>query len=47
MREEYWLDICYHLHIPPREQDRMTVVEYHQACSAIDSIRADLAKSGG
>lgn len=33
-----------HLHIPPSEQDRMPVLRYHEACAAIDSIRASLEK---
>jgi hypothetical protein len=45
LRARYWLDICHHLHISPREQDEMTFVELHEAVKAIDHIRAEAAKA--
>lgn len=38
------MDIAHHLHISPRQQDELTVVEFEQACGAVDAIRAELAK---
>lgn len=44
MYDEYWLDICYHLHITPEEQDRMPVRRYQAACAAVEKIRQELKK---
>jgi hypothetical protein len=44
MRDGYWLDIAHHLHIGPRVLDTLTVLEFFQACSAVDKIRAEAAK---
>ena len=38
------MDIAHHLHIHPRALDELTVVEFEQACSAVDRIRAELSK---
>lgn len=42
--DEYWLDIAYHLHIPPEQQDRMSVKRFHEAVQAVKQIREDAAK---
>jgi len=36
-----WLDVAYHLHIPPHEADRMPVWMIEQAISAVHQIRAE------
>jgi len=45
--EEFWLDVAYHLHIHPREQDRLTVREWDQAVAAVTGIREEAEKAKG
>lgn len=39
------MDVAYHLHIPPRAQDEMTMREWDQAVSAIKHIREEAKKA--
>lgn len=40
----YWLEIAHHLHLTPREQEELTVLEWAEAVAAVDAIREEASK---